>query len=72
MRNNRSKIAEQHILNLKRRFIRDALFHKDYTAFMNNLVSSGYAERVPTTDLEHSDGKVWYIHSVYHPKKGKI
>ncbi len=41
---------------------------------MNNLISSGYAERVPVTDLSRSDGKVWYIphHGVYHPKKGKM
>ena len=73
MPNNR-KIAEQRTLNLKRRFSRDPSFHKDYTMFMNDLVSSGYAERVPVTDLERSDGKVWYIphHGVYHPKKKKI
>lgn len=73
MPNNRN-IAEQCTLNLKRRFVRDALFHKDYTAFMNNLISSGYAERVPSTDLSHSDRKVWYIphQGLYHPKKGKI
>lgn len=73
MPNNR-KVAEQRNLNLKKRFGRDASFHKDYTAFMDNLISSGYAERVPTTGLERNDGKVWYIphHGVYHPKKGKI
>lgn len=73
MPNNRN-IAEQRTLNLKRGFLRDPLFHKDYTAFMDNLLSNGYAERVPTTDLARSDGKVWYIphHGVCHPKKGKI
>ncbi|KAL0165725.1 hypothetical protein M9458_037569, partial [Cirrhinus mrigala] len=70
---NNCNIAEKCTLNLKRRFVRDALFHKDYTAFTNNLISSGYAERVPTTDLSHSDRKVWYIpHGVSHLKKGKI
>lgn len=52
-------IAEQRILNLKRRMVREPSL--DYTAFMNNLISSGFAERVPDTDLERSDGKVWYI-----------
>lgn len=67
MPNNR-KIADQRALNLRRRVIRDASFHKDYTAFMNDLISSGYAEIVPASDLECSDGKVWYIphHAVYH------
>ncbi|KAK3518715.1 hypothetical protein QTP70_008921 [Hemibagrus guttatus] len=71
---NNHNIAEQRTLNLKRRFLRDPLFHKDYTAFMDNLLSNGYAERVPTTDLARSDGKVWYLphHGVYHPKKRNI
>lgn len=73
MPNNR-KIAEQRTFNLKRRFSRDKSFHQDYTAFMNDLISNGYAERVPHSDLERSDGKVWYIphHGVYHPQKKTI
>ena len=43
MPNNR-KVAEQRTLNLKGRFGRDAAFQKDYTTFMDNLISSGYAE----------------------------
>lgn len=63
---------QQYALNLNRRCTRKALSHKVYTAVMNDLISSGYAERVPATDLERSDGKVWYIphHGVY--KKEKI
>ena len=57
---NNCSIVEQRTLNLKR-FIKDSLFHDDYIGFMNNLISSGYAEKVPTTDLKRSDGKVWYI-----------
>lgn len=71
---NNHKIAEQRALNLKRRYTRDKGFHKDYTVFMNNFISRGYAQRVPVTDLERSDGKVSCIphHGVYHPMKGKI
>lgn len=67
-------IAEQRILNLKKRFAKEPSFHKDYVEFMNNLIDSGFAERVPDTDLERSDGKVWYIphHGVYHPQKRKM
>lgn len=73
MPNNR-KVAEQRALSLERRFDKDATFHSDYTAFMNDIISKGYAEKVPAEDLEHSDGKVWYIphHGVYHPKERKI
>ncbi|KAL4009002.1 hypothetical protein ACER0C_002854 [Sarotherodon galilaeus] len=67
-------IAEQRALGLKKRFIRDKNFHKDYTAFMTDLISRGYAKRVPVAELERSDGKLWYIphHGVYHPTKGKM
>ena len=73
MANNRI-VAEQRILNLTRRFVREPSFHKDYIAFMNKLIASGFAVRVPVTDLERSDGKVWYIphHGVYHPQKKKM
>ncbi len=73
MANNRN-IVEQHALQLKRRLQRDSSFHADYTAFLNDLVAKGYAERVPEWDLERSDSRVWYIphHGVYHPTKGKI
>ncbi|XP_026039874.1 uncharacterized protein LOC112431628 [Maylandia zebra] len=43
---------EQRALGLKKRFIRDKDFHKDYTAFMTDLISRGYAKRVPVTELE--------------------
>ncbi|KAK0135648.1 hypothetical protein N1851_028511 [Merluccius polli] len=73
MPNNRI-IAEQRVLNLKRRFVKEPSFHKDYVESMNNLIESGFAERVPDTDLERNDGKVWYIphHGVYHPQKRKM
>ncbi|XP_078031330.1 lipid droplet-associated hydrolase [Epinephelus lanceolatus] len=54
MPNNRI-VAEQRILNLKRRFVREPSFHKDYIAFMNDLIASGFVERVPDTDLKRSD-----------------
>ncbi|KAL7848772.1 hypothetical protein SRHO_G00203950 [Serrasalmus rhombeus] len=50
-------IVEQRALSLKRKFIRDKDFHKVYTAFMEDLISRGYAQRVPIKDLERSDDK---------------
>lgn len=50
MPNNR-KVAEQRALSLKRRFDKDATFHSYYTAFMNDVISKGYAEKVPAEDL---------------------
>lgn len=38
------------------------------------MVAQGYAEVVPSDQLQQSDGNVWYIphHGVYHPRKGKL
>ncbi len=71
---NNKMVAEQRALSLKRRFIRDSSFHADYTNFMSDIISKGYAERVPVVDLERCDGRVWYIphHGVYHPQKRKM
>lgn len=44
MPNNR-KVAEKQALNLKRRFNKDSVFHADYTDFMSDIISKGYANR---------------------------
>lgn len=51
MPDNRS-VAEQRTLNLKKRFKRDCTFHLDYTNFMSDMLSKGYAEMVPDDVLE--------------------
>lgn len=35
------------------------------------MITNGYAEKVPTEDIDRKDGHVWYIphHGVYHPQK---
>ncbi len=71
---NNQCVARQRILGLKRRFGRDEKFHREYTTFLNDVISKGYAECVPEHQVERPDGKVWYIphHGVYHPKKGTL
>ena len=51
----------------------DEEYKEDYVAFMNQMITKGYAERVPTSEETTKDGKCWYIphHGVYHPKKPK-
>ncbi|KAK0138796.1 hypothetical protein N1851_024658 [Merluccius polli] len=70
MPNNRV-VAEQRLCNLKRKFKRDPNYQKEYTEFLSDVIHKGYAEKVPSAQLNRSDGKVWYIphHGVYHPKK---
>ncbi|XP_073713144.1 uncharacterized protein [Misgurnus anguillicaudatus] len=70
--NNRC-IAEQRLQSLKKKFNRNPSFKLGYVTFMTDMISSGYAEKVPEAQPTR-EGKVWYLphHGVYHPKKGKL
>lgn len=69
-----NKICAEHRLQcLKRRFKKDEQYHKDYSAFMTDIIARGDVEKVP--DGEINNQPAWYIphHGVYHPQKpGKI
>lgn len=56
-------IAEQCDLYLKKRLKRDVSLKSEYSAFMKDLISKGYADRVPAEDLGRNDGNVWYTPS---------
>ena len=71
--NNRPQ-AEQRALWLKGKLLRNKNLYNDYKVFMADLISKGYARKVPTDHQESSNVK-WYIphHGIYHPHKpGKI
>ena len=55
--------------HLKRKFLRDDKYRKDYVHFMDDILEKGDAEKVPPSDCTNES--VWYIphHGVYHPKK---
>ena len=61
-------VAEQRLQGLKRKFEKNLQFKQEYTTFLN-MLNQGYAEVVPTDQLEEDDGKVWFIphHGVHHP-----
>ncbi|XP_038055961.1 uncharacterized protein LOC119727951 [Patiria miniata] len=63
--------ALQRLKQLKGRFKKNPQYHSEYNAFMNNIIKSGYAQKVPDSELDVSDDCVWYIphHGVYRPKK---
>ena len=67
-------MAKQMLLGLKRRFQRDERFHQEYASFFTDVISNGYAEKVPQHQLDGVEGKVWYIphHGVYHPRKNTL
>jgi hypothetical protein len=70
-----NKLLARHRLNVlkKKLAINQELFQK-YSEFIGNLLSMGYAEKVPEEERGRSDGHVWYLphHPVFHPTKGKL
>lgn len=76
---NNHEVALHRLNQLKRRFRADKKYKDNYTAFMENMINSGFAEKVPSAEVEvcgeanpnHSQGKVWYIpnHGMYYPEK---
>ena len=54
-------LALHRLAKLKTRLENNEQYHKDYVAFMNDLVSKKYAERVPEEELSKDDGHTWYI-----------
>lgn len=71
--NNRC-IAQQRLIGLRRKMERNEKFHQEYTSFLENVISSGYAEMVPQDELRCGEDNLFYIphHGVYHPRKGKL
>ena len=57
---NNLSMAKQRLLGLKRRFQRDERFHQEYASFFTDVISNGYAEKVPQHQLDGVEGKVWY------------
>lgn len=56
---------------LKRRFINDSRYRKDYFIFMKDIIERGYVEKVFVEEVLLKDGCVWYIfyYGVYYLKK---
>ena len=72
---NSKELAMSRLMKLKRRLTSDDQFRKNYNSFMQDIISSGYAEKVPVDEASTKGKQVWYIpqHGVYHRKKpGKI
>lgn len=66
--------AQQRILSLKRKLERSTEYLSEYTAFLQGVIESGYAEMVPDDELNMESRTVWYLphHAVHHPKKGTL
>ena len=73
MPNNRA-VAEQRVLNLRKRFSRDVKFYEEYVAFMDDLLKKGYAVKLDGVEHKPTEGRTWYLphHGVRHPTKKKL
>ena len=62
------------IISAKKKFSQNSVLKNDYVAFMNEMISKGYMQKVSKEDLYGPAGKTWYLthHSVYHKQKKKI
>ena len=59
---------------LKRKFERNKSYQEEYSAFLSQMIDSGYAEVVPKDQLVCKEGHVWYLphHGVYYPRKKSL
>ena len=64
-------VVTRRMLNLKGKLKKNSKLQDDYVNFMKDLIDKGYAEKVPASELNLANGKVWFIphHGVYHPRK---
>ena len=72
---NNKTMAESRLKLLGRRLLRNEPLREMYIQEITNLIVKGYAEPVPTDQLQRRDGYVWYLphHPVIHPRKpGKV
>ena len=59
----------------QKKMLRDERYWEDYANFMNELISKGFANKVPDDREPSEPGRQWYIptHGVYNPHKpGKM
>lgn len=67
-------MVAQRAWSLAKKLNKDSAYASEYTTFMEGILDKGYAERVPASQLQRCDGRVWHIphHGVYHKQKGKL
>ena len=77
--NNRDQ-ALSRLHNMKNKLQRDKNYADEYSKFMEGMVTKGFAEQVPVTEIyannecNFNQGKIWYLvhHGVMHPRKNKL
>jgi len=54
-------VVSQGLNGLERKLVRNKGFHEQYSHFLAEVVRKGYAEKVPSHQLDRVDGRVWFI-----------
>lgn len=69
---NNISVARQCVRSLRQKLQKDAIFHKEYSNFLSDMIIKGYAEEVHEHQLERAEVNVGYLphHGVFHPQKG--
>ena len=68
---NNKMLAIHRMKGLQVRMDKDEDYRQKYNTAMDEVLTKGYAEKVPDVQKTGEEGKVWYIphHGVFHPKK---
>ncbi|XP_071855378.1 uncharacterized protein [Apostichopus japonicus] len=70
---NNKCMALYRLNQLRKKMERNNTYAKDYVTFMQDIIDKGYAELVPSSELNADQVNYIPHHGVYHPKKpGKI
>ena len=72
---NNRPLAEHRLNLLKKRLLKDSDIHSKYSEFMDNLLTKGYARKVPDSSTDPPQQPLWYLphHKVIDPNKpGKV
>ena len=66
-------LALKRLNGLKKKLTADQQYREQYTTFMSEIISQGYAEKVRLFDT-NTEGNAWYIphHAIFHKRKNKI
>ena len=66
--------AEQRAKWQRKKMLANPTYHAEYTAFMENLLTQGYARELGQNEIRCPEGGSWYLphHGVIHPTKKKL
>ena len=73
-RNEYPVLPNNRLQQLKKRFLRDPTFGRQYEAVMNDYIEKGYAVKLSEKEAASTCDRTWYLpgHGVVNPNKSKV